>query len=182
MRLFFALNFGGGVKDALSAVQNDLRRQALSGNFTLFENLHLTLVFIGEVTGKPADILLGITRGIRFKPFELRFDHIGRFKRDGGDLIWVGVEKSAPLLSLYELVAVQVRAAGIAVETRPYTPHLTLARGVRLRDGFSLTDYSRTLKPITAQVRAASLMKSERRNGRLAYAELEKSSRQPDDE
>ncbi len=182
MRLFFAVNFGSCVKDPLAAVQNDLRRQTLAGNFTLYENLHLTLVFIGEVTEKPAETLLQITRSIRFKPFMLRFDHLGRFKRDGGELIWVGVEKSEPLLSLYEMVAGQVRSAGFTIETRPYTPHLTLARGVRHRDGFSLTDYSRTLKPITAPVQAASLMRSERVNGWLTYTELGQSGRQPDDE
>ena len=170
MRLFFAINFQKEVKDALAAVQNDLRRQAVRGNFTLYENLHLTLVFIGEVQDRQADRLLQITRELETEPFALRFTHLGRFKRDGGELVWVGMEKSTLLLSLYENLAARVRAAGFIVETRPYKPHLTLARAVRFRDGFSLPGYK--MQPVEAAVTEISLMKSERLNGRLTYTQL----------
>ncbi len=170
MRLFFAINFQKEVKDALAAVQNDLRRQVVRGNFTLYENLHLTLVFIGEVHDRQAERLVQIAEELEAGPFVLRFTHLGRFKRDGGDLIWAGMEKSAPLLSLYEKLAARVQTAGFSVEERAYKPHLTLARAVRFRDFFSLPDYK--MDPLEAEVTGISLMKSERLKGRLTYTEL----------
>lgn len=49
MRLFYAINFDDTVKKRLSDIQNALRARAVRGNFTLPDNLHLTLAFIGEV-------------------------------------------------------------------------------------------------------------------------------------
>ena len=170
MRLFFAVNFQNEVKDALTTVQNDLRKQSFCGNFTRYENLHLTLVFIGDVSESRVDRLVQIAGSVKAEPFKLRLTQLGRFKRDGGDLIWIGGEKCAPLFSLHDALATQLRTAGFPLEARPYTPHLTLARGVRLREGFSLSGYS--LKSIDATVTRASLMKSERISGRLTYTEL----------
>ncbi len=172
MRLFFAVNFNKEVKDRFAAVQNDLKKRALKGNFTLYENLHLTLAFVGEVSENRAGQLRLIAERLRFEPFDLRFDHIGRFKRGNGDLIWSGAKKGAPLSSLYDKLSSQIRSAGFPVDSRPYTPHLTLARGVKFREGFSLTDYSKAFDPVCAHITSASLMKSERINGRLTYTEL----------
>lgn len=48
MRLFIAINFSEDVKDALCETIAELRDAALRGRWTARENLHLTLVFIGE--------------------------------------------------------------------------------------------------------------------------------------
>ncbi len=48
MRLFVAINFSKDVKNALLAAIDELKGQAVSGNFTSPDNLHLTLAFIGE--------------------------------------------------------------------------------------------------------------------------------------
>ena len=50
MRLFFAVNFSDPVKQKLLDMQNTLRINSLSGKFTLYDNLHLTLDNQGEVT------------------------------------------------------------------------------------------------------------------------------------
>ena len=170
MRLFYAINFEKPVKDRIADVQNDLRKQSIGGNFTLQKNLHLTLVFIGEVQEHRARQLFEIAGRLCFEPFALRFDRLGRFKRKDDDLVWMGAEKNEALLSVYGTLASQLRAAGYSIDTRPYTPHLTLARRVKLREGFSLTGYC--FDPIVTCVTAASLMKSERINGKLVYTPL----------
>ncbi len=45
MRLFYAVTFSEDVRRELSRIQEELRAKTVRGNFTLFENLHLTLVF-----------------------------------------------------------------------------------------------------------------------------------------
>jgi 2'-5' RNA ligase len=80
--------------------------------------------------------------------------------------------ESEPLQALYRELADKVRAAGFGVEARRYTPHLTLVRGARLREGFDLRSLSQQAGPMTVPVTKLSLMKSERLAGRLAYTEI----------
>lgn len=55
MRIFIALNFDKTAKDEIIAVQDQLKQASVKGNFTTPDNLHLTLVFIGEIDGKRID-------------------------------------------------------------------------------------------------------------------------------
>lgn len=48
MRLFVAINFNDEMKKGLAGVTETLRVNAVKGNFTLTDNLHLTVEFIGE--------------------------------------------------------------------------------------------------------------------------------------
>ena len=48
MRLFIAITFTEDMLDALSEIQDDLRRSNVRGSYTPRENLHMTLAFIGE--------------------------------------------------------------------------------------------------------------------------------------
>ncbi|OIV35638.1 hypothetical protein BIV57_20515, partial [Mangrovactinospora gilvigrisea] len=61
----------------------------------------------------------------RRSPLTLRLAGGGRF---GGTVLWAGVEGDrAALGGLAAGVAEAVREAGLTVDDRPYTPHLTLA-------------------------------------------------------
>ena len=48
MRLFIAVQLSEDMRDEICRVQGDLQRMGVRGNYTLRENLHLTLAFIGE--------------------------------------------------------------------------------------------------------------------------------------
>ena len=48
MRLFIAIHFPDEIKAILAEIRDSLKEAALQGNFSLDENLHLTLVFLGE--------------------------------------------------------------------------------------------------------------------------------------
>lgn len=50
MRLFIAINFKDETKNSLSTVIDRLGSHVVKGNFTSEENLHLTLIFIGETS------------------------------------------------------------------------------------------------------------------------------------
>ncbi|SHI11322.1 2'-5' RNA ligase [Sporobacter termitidis DSM 10068] len=172
MRLFYAVTFDENVRRQLAEIQDRLRAQTLRGNFTLFDNLHLTLVFIGEVPPERAPPLFEIAKSTQTAPFRLRIRGAGSFRREGGQLVWAGVEENDRLTETYEKLAGRVAAAGFRVEARKFTPHLTLARNARFRDGFSLQEFSRGLAAIDATVAKVSLMQSERIGGRLTYTEI----------
>ena len=48
MRLFIAINFNTETCTQLLALRDELRIESQRGSFTAPENLHLTLVFLGE--------------------------------------------------------------------------------------------------------------------------------------
>jgi 2'-5' RNA ligase len=101
------------------------------------EDLHITLKFLGKV---PLERVPDVTRIAReaadqSSPFQVKLQGVGWFR----NAIWVSVEEEAkahPLTRLAGLLDLQLAASGFPAETRPYRPHLTLARlapGARIR-------------------------------------------------
>lgn len=172
MRLFYAVNFSAQVKKRLIDIQTTLRSGTTRGNFTLPDNLHLTLAFIGEVAADKSGPLRQIAEAFQVTPFPLRFSGLGRFRRDGGDILWLGIDDSKDLIAMHSKLSRQLTDAGFEIESRKFTPHLTLAREARLKPEFDLNACSARFQPIVTQVTKLSLMKSERLGGRLTYTEL----------
>ena len=95
MRLFMAINFNEEIKASLNEIINRLKEQAIQGNFTLVENLHLTLVFLGEVVPAKVNNIKQLMDKVNIAPFVLTIrDHLGHFKRDGGDIYWLGIDRN----------------------------------------------------------------------------------------
>ena len=69
MRLFISINFTNDFKNTLFEDIKLLEEQCLSANLTRKENLHLTLVFIGEVTN--ASKIKQAMDSTNFQPFEI---------------------------------------------------------------------------------------------------------------
>ena len=168
MRLFLAIPLSPSVQEALLSAQADLRRQG-RGAFPPPENLHLTLAFLGESSLKPAQQALHQLSGLSFA---MTVEGVGRFRRDGGDILWAGVRKNPDLSALAGQVQQAFSQKGFSLEKRPFAAHLTLGRQVLLPEGFDLKAFSKTLPASSMQVERVSLMKSERINGRLTYTEL----------
>ncbi|SDM66064.1 RNA 2',3'-cyclic phosphodiesterase [Acetanaerobacterium elongatum] len=172
MRLFTAINFDDTVKDKLCEPMERLRETAVKGSFTCRENLHLTVVFIGEVgPHKLQDIKLAMDR-VAEKPFDLRLSGVGSFKREGGDILWVGADKTEQLSSVYHQLCERLLQSGFAIETRAYKPHLTLARELVMPQGFNMEAFSRETEPLKVRVNSIDLMKSERIGGKLIYSKV----------
>ncbi len=99
--------------------------------------LHLTLVFIGEVAdpGVPS-IVDALSQEIPIPPFEADFSGWGMFPPRGAPrVLWCGISRGTKqLAALHEEVATRLESVGIARESRAYHPHLTLGRW---RDGAS---------------------------------------------
>lgn len=170
MRLFVAINFQEETLDALTAVQDALRRAAPGGSYSRRENLHLTLAFLGE---QPEDRLAAAREAMaaaRFSPLTLIFDRLGRFRRAGGDVWWAGAAPNPALYAAQRRLARELSARGFALEERRFVPHLTLARRVPVPEG---PDPAGPLAaPIEARAGRISLMLSGRPGGKLTYTEL----------
>ena len=165
MRVFVAVTLNDDVKDAIWETQDRLWSRVQSGRATDPENFHLTLAFIGDV---PPSKFSKIRRAMELAAdggFELRFGELGRFRRTGGDIWWLGVEKNEKLTALATKLQAHLRDYGFDIEEREFSPHLTLGRQVVLKNGPRIEPADVPVQ----QVREIHLMKSERIQGVLTY-------------
>src|SRR6185503_732425 len=95
-------------------------------------NLHLTLKFLGEIpTASVGDFSKAVSRtGSAIQAFSIRFEQTGVFPTHGQPrVLWIGVnDLSARLSELHARLEEESAQAGFAKETRPFHPHLTVAR------------------------------------------------------
>jgi 2'-5' RNA ligase len=172
MRLFIAVVFEQEIKSRLLYFQNSIKEQALKGNFSRVENLHLTLVFFGET---PQDQIPPICSEMEkaclsCASFSMDFGSSGFFTHSGKELWWIGSDDTAgikKLRSLKEEIAKGLRTAGVIFDERPFRAHITLGREIRLRQ---------PVKPlkekIVIPIDRINLMKSEHINRLLVYTEI----------
>ena len=166
MRLFIAVNFSDATKNSLVSWRDELRENSSSGKFSLTENLHLTLAFLGECSAKQMTAAKSAMDALTVAPFDITIESIGRFKRDGGDIWWAGVAESNALLEFQANLIAKLREAGFALEERKYSPHITLGREV-------ITGAEpRKIEPLGEIVTKFELMKSEYTGGKLVYTAI----------
>lgn len=169
MRLFIAILFSEPVLNGLDAAVRGLRPCFQSGNFTIRENLHLTLSFLGETAPERLNAVRKAMEAVTVSPFRLRIGGIGSFRREGGDIYWAGIERSDALLRLHkELDAALVRQ-GFPVERREFRPHLTLVRRAALCSG---AQAELSMPFLEMDVKKISLMCSRPGEGGRIYSEL----------
>lgn len=168
MRLFVAINFTESFRQAVLDYQAALKRAALSGNFSRPENLHMTLAFIGEVPN--ASAAFRAVKSVSFEPFELRLSGGGQFggRESSAALYWIGVDSQNRAESLASQVRDSLKREGVPFDTKPFKPHITVAREVQLGG----TPFREKVPDASMTVCRISLMKSERINGRLVYSEI----------
>ena len=172
LRLFIAILPNETVRRALAGCEESLKGAALRGSFTRPENLHLTLAFIGE-SDRAADVRRAMEKAVQTADsgrFTLSVGGPGRFRREGGDIFWVGVRENPALFRLQRSLSLVLGEAGFHLEGAQFTPHLTIARRVVMPSGF-VPDQTVFYAdhPLLLQVDSISLMRSERVDGRLTY-------------
>lgn len=125
MRLFVAIELPDRQKQAL----RQLRTEIPAARWLPPGQLHLTLAFLGEVAAERTGLLAEALAAIREAPFELAVGGSGCFpQRSRPRVLWAGVTAAAGLLRLAARVQAAVRACGLELEERPFSPHITLAR------------------------------------------------------
>ena len=132
LRLFFALWPDAAVQACL-AEWGKMLSLSLGGRLTRAETIHLTLAFIGDTPQSRLDEVGLIGDELKAPRFEMQFDTIGCFSRNG--IAWAAPDSTPDaLLQLVSNLRDRLRKAGFPIESRPYTPHVTLS--------FSYSPYS----------------------------------------
>ncbi|MGI6772343.1 MAG: RNA 2',3'-cyclic phosphodiesterase [Clostridiales bacterium] len=163
MRLFIAINFDTETKSRIIEVQNKLRECA-TGRFTSPENLHLTVVFLGEVEDYRA-IKLCMDKSFT-EEIELNFSGVGSFR---SDIYWIGIKENPALNRLYRNLCRDLQEYGYKADVKEiFKPHITLAREVEADKAKINIDF----EEFGMIANRLSLMKSERIRGKLTYTEI----------
>jgi len=161
MRLFIAINFNENMKYALLKMQNELKKSGVKGSFTREENLHMTMVFIGENDdpGKIEKIMWNVS----FKAFPIRISGFRRFK----DMIFANVEDNPELNDYVKKLRQALSDNDIDFDGKNFMPHVTL---VRRASGTDMLE-KQTGKFIVERMKVnrISLMKSEQGKHGMIY-------------
>ena len=182
LRLFVAVELDEDVRQALAALQAELRRRGLAElRWVRPEGVHLTLKFLGET---PADKLPAIQEALAaavagIAPHRLRLGPLGTFgNRRGPQVLWVDLEGDAATLArLQRRIDEALAPLGFAREKREFAPHLTLAR-VRPQSaraaGRVCADVLPQMRPSEREVEVSevSLMRSTLGPGGAVYERL----------
>ena len=122
MRLFIAIKLNSELRNALTDVQQRLIRRGIRGNYTNTDNLHVTLVFIGEYDGP--GLITEVLSEVPFSPFTVSLSRLGHF----GNLWWVGLDENDELVSYVKRLRKALSEAGIPFDKKKFSPHITLIR------------------------------------------------------
>ena len=170
MRLFLAVLLEEEIKDKLCSVIGQLKEASVQGDFTPRENLHITLVFLGE-TNRLSEIRHVMDK-ITEKTFPLDIKNLGSFRRTGGDIFWAGIKNNLALKQVQTELSRWLLEKGFVLEDREFRAHLTLGRRVLMKPDFDTNAFTQTMPEMHMRVGRVSLMKSERRSGQMVYTEI----------
>lgn len=124
IRLFLALMPGEAVQAELARCHDRWRWSGRASRYGP-SDWHVTLHFIGSLAGERLDALRG-GLAVPFTPFALRFGHAELWPHGLAVLCPDAVLQD--LLDLHTRLGDALRRLGLATDTRPYRPHVTLAR------------------------------------------------------
>jgi 2'-5' RNA ligase len=94
------------------------------------ENIHLTLKFLGNVSSSKLEEVKSALSQMTFPSFSLDIKGAGAFPNlKRMNVIWVGVGEGWSQVELiYEQTEKILHQLGFSRETRPFSPHITVAR------------------------------------------------------
>lgn len=125
-RLFFALWPDAGYREALLAAMRHWQH-GYPARWSKPENLHLTLAFLGNVAASQAPRLLEAAQSIRAPAIALQLDRL-EYWRKSQILCLTPTATPPELARLAADLSSALAKAGLTIGTRPFRPHLTLAR------------------------------------------------------
>ena len=136
MRLFIAIKLPNQIKDQIIAFQDTMR--GMDGiKWVGYENLHLTLKFLGTVNEEQIEeVIYKISSAIYgIKPFHISLSTFGGFP----DLrrprvLWIGIKEGRPILvKIMNGLGKELSVMGFEAERRDPVPHLTIGRARKVQ-------------------------------------------------
>lgn len=138
MRLFIGLPIPAELANALTRHARTISLP--KARWTTPENIHLTLVFLGEVAEHRLPSIKNELKELDLSPFPIKFINLNTFPR--ASVLIADVDPTHKLLHLQAQIVSRMARCGFVPEERPYHPHITLAR---FHGSLRLSESQRTL-------------------------------------
>lgn len=132
-RLFIGIPLDDSARELLKTRVNDLKQQIPSKqvNWSITENYHLTLLFLGMVEAKKIPEIKLCLAGIKKNcaPFSIEINGLILFpSSEHPKIIAAKVALTEALGKLHAILHQEISQLGIKLDERPYIPHVTLGR------------------------------------------------------
>lgn len=180
IRSFLAFELPVDIKRIIMAVSEDVRQLPLNVRWLNVKNIHLTIVFMGDVQEeqiKPIqDIVKDVCQG--YGPFSIAIKGIGIFgSRRNPRVLWIGLDGAIDRMGYFrDDLQKGLRPFGIKEEKRRFKPHLTLGRFRKgARTGTHLDDLLSKYHDLTSPeciIEELVLFKSDLKPGGAVYSKL----------
>lgn len=180
IRSFLAFELPSEIKEIVSHAYQDMRKTPLDVRWVKPENIHLTVVFMGNVRNEHlqpiANAVGEVCQG--FGPFEIFLQGTGVFSsRRYPRVLWIGLAGNLERMSDFrDGLQSGLAPFGIKQERRRFKPHLTLGRFRKgTRTGFHLEEVLSNYQRLTSGVCAVHelvMFKSDLKPGGAVYSKL----------
>ena len=145
IRSFLAFETPPDMKGAMTRILEDVKRSKLNVRWVKVDNIHLTVVFIGNIREEDLSEIRAAIDPIcrKYGPFKLSLRGLGSFPNPRRPrVIWAGLDGDIERMScLKDDLQRQLKAFGLKDEKRAFRPHLTLGRFRKsVRGGFPVED------------------------------------------
>lgn len=128
-RLFFALWPNDVTRQRIIQFDRRLTDQRLKK--VRSDNLHVTLVFLGNVEQQQELAMVNAVDDIAAPVIDMQFDTLTYWRQKRGILSLTSSYQPSPLCALVELLQDIAQEQGVTIEKRPYISHITLARNLK---------------------------------------------------
>jgi len=128
---FFAVRIPEETKRIMKAHIEKIMEDLHFSRWVHYLDLHITLAFLGTANPeKMAAAEINVKEVLRdAKALTLKITKLGIFgQEDSPRVLWADTEESTELIAIRKKVFSASEKAGFQLETRPFRPHITLAR------------------------------------------------------
>ena len=137
MRTFVAAEISDEkVLDSIAKLQSEIK---INAKPVSKENMHFTLLFLGEISDEMANKVMELLSTVSFSPIEMNLAEVGAFPNARVPrVVWIGVDQDAAknLSKLAKQVEEKLAPLGFRSD-KPFKPHLTIFRIKERRNDIS---------------------------------------------
>ncbi len=163
MRLFIGIKMDDLAKKKINNYFKLFYENNVRGNYTKINNLHMTLVFLGEVDEERVPDLKDIIKSINLDTNKLHLTKISLLK----EILICNIEKSVEINNMYLNLCDELKKNNFSFDYHPLYPHITLIRKAGNYNKFLNVDMN-----ITSMFEKITLFESKRINNELVYIDL----------
>ena len=125
MRLFVAVEIDDALKDKIVGLQTKVLEPAVK--LVERQNLHITLVFLGNVPDEQVLKIQTALREVKMAPFDVEIGGVGTFPSSGRRINAVWVDCKGPLAELAAKIDEALKPLGFTRD-KTFVSHLTIGR------------------------------------------------------